>query len=229
MEVQGIGRPATYAATIMTLYYREYIKKEKKSIVPTELGIQVTKYLEEYFTDVMNVKFTADMEKQLDEVEVGKVKWQDIVEGFYKDFSSRLEYASKQMGVAMPKPAPEPSEYKCDKCGAMMVYRDGKFGKFLACSNFPQCKNTKNINQTTNQITETGPCPKCNGVVTAKYSKRGKLFFGCDNYPNCDYISWDLPLAEKCPKCGAGLFKKFSAKGQISILCNNKGCTYAKD
>ena len=229
MEVQGIGRPATYAATIMTLYYREYIKKDKKSIVPTELGIQVTKYLEEYFSDVMNVKFTADMEKQLDEVEVGKVKWQDIVDGFYKNFSTRLEYASRQMGVSMPKAAPEPSDYKCDKCGAMMVYRDGKFGKFLACSNFPQCKNTKNINQTTNNISETGTCPQCGGLVAAKYSKRGKLFFGCDNYPNCDYISWDLPLAEKCPQCGAGLFKKFSAKGQVTVLCNNKGCTYAKD
>ena len=229
MEVQGIGRPATYAATIMTLYYREYIKKEKKSIVPTELGIQVTKYLEEYFKDIMNVKFTAEMEKQLDEVELGKVKWQDIVKDFYKDFSTQLDFASRQMGVSMPKPAPEVSDYKCDKCGAQMVYRDGKFGRFLACSNFPQCKNTKNLNQTTGQITETGPCPNCGGVVSAKYSKRGKLFFGCDNYPNCDYISWDLPLEKKCPKCGANLFKKYSAKGQITILCNNQGCTYAED
>ena len=230
MEVQGIGRPATYAATIMTLYNREYIVKEKKAIVPTELGIQVTKYLEEYFKDVMNVKFTAEMEKQLDEVEIGKEKWQDIVNNFYKGFSEHLEYASKQMGVSLPKAAPEPSDYKCEKCGSIMVYRDGKFGRFLACSNFPQCKNTKNLNQTTTPaINEAGICPKCKGAVTAKYSKRGKLFFGCDNYPNCDYISWDLPLEEKCPQCGAGLFKKFSAKGQISILCNNKGCTYAKD
>lgn len=230
MEVQGIGRPATYAATIMTLYNREYIVKEKKTIVPTDLGVQVTKYLEEYFADVMNVKFTADMEKQLDEVEIGKVQWQDIVDNFYKGFSQHLEYASRQMGVSMPKAAPEPSDYKCEKCGSMMVYRDGKFGRFLACSNFPQCKNTKNLNQTTTPaINETGVCPKCKGMVAAKYSKRGKLFFGCDNYPNCDYISWDLPLEEKCPQCGAGLFKKFSAKGQVSILCNNKGCTYAKD
>ena len=129
----------------------------------------------------------------------------------------------------MPKPAPTPSDVKCDKCGSMMVYRDGKFGRFLACSNFPTCKNTKNINQPINQIEEKGVCPKCGGVVSAKYSKRGKLFFGCDNYPDCDYLSWDLPLPEKCPICGNNLFKKFPAKGGVQIICNNKGCTYVKD
>ncbi len=229
MEVQGIGRPATYAATVMTLFNRDYIKTDKKSLVPTELGVQVTKYLEEYFKNIMNIKFTAEMEEQLDNVELGKVKWQDIVEEFYKDFHTQMEYASTQMGVSMPKPAPTPSDVKCDKCGAMMVYRDGKFGRFLACSNFPQCKNTKNINQPVNQVEEKGKCPKCAGVVSAKYSKRGKLFFGCDNYPKCDYISWDLPLDEKCPICGEGLFKKFPAKGGTQIICNKKGCTYVKN
>ncbi len=229
MEVQGIGRPATYAATIMTLYNRDYIKKDKKAIVPTELGVQVTKYLEEYFKDVMNVKFTADMETQLDEIELGKVKWQDVVDSFYQKFHEELDFASKQIGVTIAKSSPEPSDIKCDKCGSMMVYRDGKFGRFLACSNFPQCKNTKNINQPVNQVEEIGKCPKCAGVVSAKYSKKGKLFFGCDNYPKCDYISWDLPMDEKCPECGFNLFKKFSAKGKVSILCNNKGCTYVKD
>ena len=229
MEVQGIGRPATYAATVMTLFNRDYIKSEKKSLVPTELGTQVTKYLEEYFQNIMNIKFTAQMEDQLDAVELGKHQWQDIVDEFYKDFNAQMEYASKQMGVSMPKPAPTPSDVKCDRCGAMMVYRDGKFGRFLACSNFPTCKNTKNINQPVNQVTEIGKCPKCSGVVSAKYSKRGKLFFGCDNYPKCDYISWDLPLEEKCPTCGANLFKKFPAKGGTQIICNNKGCTYVKN
>lgn len=228
MEVQGIGRPATYASTVMTLFNRDYIKTEKKYLVPTELGVQVTEYLEEHFKNVMDIKFTADMEKQLDDVELGKAKWQDIVDNFYKDFSKQLDIASKEIGSTV-KSAPEPSEIKCDKCGAMMVYRDGKFGRFLACSNFPQCKNTKNINQVQNQVTETGICPKCGGVVSAKYSKRGKLFFGCDNFPKCDYISWDLPLERKCPKCGANLFKKFSAKGKTSIVCNNKGCTYVED
>lgn len=225
MEVQGIGRPATYAATIMTLFNRDYIKSEKKSIVPTELGIQVTKYLEEYFKNIMDIKFTADMETKLDEVETGKVKWQDIVDSFYQDFKEKLAFASKQMGVSLPKQAPVMSDIKCDKCGAMMVYRDGKFGKFLACSNFPTCKNTKNINQP-NQIHETGVCPQCGGVVSAKYSKRGKLFFGCDNYPNCDYISWDLPIEEICPKCGAKLFKKYGKNGKVTKICNNQGCTY---
>lgn len=228
MEVQGIGRPATYASTVMTLFNRDYIKTEKKYLVPTELGVQVTEYLEEHFKNVMDIKFTADMEKQLDDVELGKAKWQDIVDNFYKDFSKQLDIASKEIGTTI-KSAPEPSDIKCDKCGAMMVYRDGKFGRFLACSNFPQCKNTKNINQVQNQVTETGICPKCGGVVSAKYSKRGKLFFGCDNFPKCDYISWDLPLERKCPKCGANLFKKFSAKGKTSIVCNNKGCTYVED
>ena len=229
MEVQGIGRPATYAATVMTLFNREYIKTEKKALVPTELGVQVTKYLEEYFQNVMNIKFTADMENQLDEVELGKADWQKIVDDFYKDFSKHMDYASKQIGVTIVKQAPQPSDVKCDKCGAMMVYRDGKFGKFLACSNFPQCKNTKNINQPVNQVEDKGVCPKCSGVVSAKYSKKGKLFFGCDNYPKCDYIAWDLPLSEKCPMCGFNLFKKFSAKGGQTIQCNNKGCTYVKD
>lgn len=229
MEVQGIGRPATYAATVMTLFTRDYIKTEKKALVPTELGVQVTKYLEEYFQNIMNIKFTAEMESQLDNVELGKQNWQDIVDVFYKDFHSQMEYASQQMGVSMPKPAPTPSDVKCEKCGAMMVYRDGKFGRFLACSNFPTCKNTKNINQPLNQVEEVGKCPKCNGVVSAKYSKKGKLFFGCDNYPKCDYISWDLPLEEKCPVCGMNLFKKFPAKGGTQILCNNKGCTYVKN
>ena len=229
MEVQGIGRPATYAATVMTLFNREYIKTEKKALVPTELGVQVTKYLEEYFKNIMDIKFTAEMESQLDNVELGKVEWQNIVDGFYKDFHTQMEYASTQMGVSMPKPAPTPSDIKCEKCGAMMVYRDGKFGRFLACSNFPTCKNTKNINQPVNQVEEKGLCPKCSGVVSAKYSKRGKLFFGCDNYPKCDYISWDLPMDEKCSNCGNNLFKKFPAKGGTQIICVNKGCSYVKN
>ncbi len=227
MEVQGIGRPSTTASTIMTLFNRDYIKTEKKYIVPTELGFEVTDYLEEYFKNVMDVKFTANMEQQLDDIAEGKKRWQDTVLEFYTPFMKQLDYASEKMGVSLPKAPPEPSDIKCDKCGAMMVYREGKFGRFLACSNFPQCKNTKNINE--NNVTETGICPKCGGVVSAKYSKRGKLFFGCDNYPKCDYISWDLPLSEKCPKCNANLFKKFGAKGKTQIICNAKGCNYVRD
>lgn len=228
MEVQGIGRPATYAATVMTLFNREYIKTEKKYLVPTDLGVQVTNYLEEYFKNVMDIKFTAAMESKLDDVELGKVKWQDVVDEFNKDFEIQLQYASKQMGVSITK-QPEPSDVKCEKCGSMMVYRDGKFGKFLACSNFPQCKNTKNIHLPQNPVEETGACPKCKGVVAAKYSKNGKLFFGCNNFPKCDYISWDLPLNEVCPVCNSQLFKKYSANGKQTVLCNNKGCAYVKD
>ena len=226
MEVQGIGRPATYASTVMTLFNREYIKMDKKALIPTELGVKVTKYLEEYFKNVMDIKFTAGMETKLDEVELGKVNWQDIVRNFYTDFKSQLDYAGKQMGVVVQKQQPIMSEYKCEKCGSPMVYRDGKFGKFLACSNFPQCKNTKNIKEASLNIQEKGICPKCGGVVSAKFSKKGKLFFSCDNYPKCDYISWDLPIEKTCPKCGAKLFKKFNSKGISTIICNNKGCTY---
>ncbi len=225
MEVQGIGRPSTYAATITTLFNREYIKTEKNALVPTDLGVQVTEYLEEYFKQAMDIKFTAAMENELDDVELGKAKWQEIVDKFYVDFAKQLDYASKQSGISLPKSAPEPSDIKCDKCGAMMVYRDGKFGRFLACSNFPKCKNTKNLNE--NEITETGICPKCGGVVSAKHSKHGKLFFGCNNYPNCDYVSWDLPLDRPCPACGKNLFKKFGKK--TSIVCLNKGCNYVEN
>ena len=229
MEVQGIGRPATYAATIMTLFSRNYVKNEKKSIVPTELGIQVTKYLEEYFADIMDIKFTAAMEKRLDEIELGKEKWQDIVSQFYTGFRENLDNASKELGVVLTKSEPVPSDIKCDKCGANMVYRDGKFGKFLACSNFPKCKFTKNINQTTNLIGEKGVCPKCGGVVSAKLNKKGKMFFGCDNYPKCDYAFWDLPISETCPQCGNNLFKKFNNNGESRIVCDNKGCNYVKN
>lgn len=229
MEVQGIGRPATYAATVMTLFNREYIATQNKLLVPTELGVTVTEYLEEYFKNLMDLKFTAGMEEQLDDIEFGKTEWKSIVGEFYKDFNKQLEYASTQMGVSMPKSEPVPSDIKCEKCGAMMVYRDGKFGKFLACSGFPQCKNTKNVNQPNqNQIADTGICPDCKGVVSAKYSKKGKLFFGCDNYPNCNYLSWDLPMTENCPKCKSQLFKRFNKKGAM-ILCNNKGCDYVSE
>ncbi len=225
MEVQGIGRPSTYGATITTLFNREYIKTVKNALVPTELGVQVTEYLEEYFKQAMDIKFTADMEKELDDVELGKVKWQDIVDRFYTDFSKQLDYASKQSGISLTKSAPEPSDVICEKCGAKMVYREGKFGRFLACSNFPKCKNTKNLNE--NKITDTGVCPKCKGVVSAKYSKHGKLFFGCNNYPKCDFVSWDLPLSDVCPKCGGQLYKKFLANSQ-RIYCQTKGCGYAQ-
>ena len=226
MEVQGIGRPSTYAATVLTLFNREYIKTEKRFLVPTELGVQVTEYLEEYFKDVMNLKFTADMEKQLDDVEEAKIKWQDIVSKFYNDFDKELTNASKQSGVTIKAP-PEPSEFKCEKCGSMMVYREGKFGKFLACSNYPTCKNTKNV-PSENDVTETGICPKCGGVVAAKHSKRGKLFFGCNNYPKCDFISWDLPLTDTCPKCGSLLYKRFG-KNKQTIMCLEKGCNYVQN
>lgn len=221
MEDKGIGRPATYANTVMTIINRAYVAKEAKNLVPTELGFQVTEYLEEYFKNLMNVKFTANMEEQLDEIEFNKRKWREVVKEFYDDFSIQLNNAyltSKSI-----KQEAEHSGIICSKCGGEMVYREGKFGKFLACSNYPSCKNTQNLDDEVPQ--DLGKCPKCGGVVNIKRSKKGKIFYGCSNYPNCDFASWDEPLIDVCPKCGQQLFKHKTAKGE-EVFCNNKDCNF---
>lgn len=224
MEDKGIGRPATYAATILTILNRNYIEKEGKFLVPTDLGVQVTDFLEKYFTDLMNIEFTADMEKNLDEVEFGKMNWRQLVDDFYWDFEKKLMEAYKTSENV--KLEPNKSGIKCDKCGGEMVYREGKFGKFLACSNFPVCKNTMNIAKDDNNE-KKGLCPKCGGVVTLKKSKKGKSFFGCNNYPNCDFMSWYLPTDKRCPKCGEQLYLKTTQEGSI-LKCQKRGCTYSE-
>lgn len=223
MEDKGIGRPATYANTVMTIINRAYVVKEAKNLVPTELGFQVTEYLEEYFKNLMNVKFTANMEEQLDEIEFNKRKWREVVKEFYDDFSVQLNNAyltSKSM-----KQEAEHSGIICSKCGGEMVYREGKFGKFLACSNYPSCKNTQNLDEEVPQ--DLGKCPKCGEALSVKKSKKGKIFYSCSNYPKCDFASWDEPLIDLCPKCGQQLYKHKTAKGQ-EIFCNNKDCNYIK-
>ena len=223
MEDKGIGRPATYANTVMTLVNRIYVVKEAKNLVPTELGFQVTEYLEEYFANLMNVQFTADMEEKLDEIEFNKRKWRQVIQEFYLDFNEHLNNAyinSKSL-----KPEAEASGISCSKCGGEMVYREGKFGRFLACSNFPSCKNTQNLD---NEIPEDlGVCPKCQSELSVKKSKKGKVFYGCTNYPQCDFASWDMPLKETCPKCNNILYKHKTAKSE-EIFCNNKDCNYVK-
>ena len=229
LEETGVGRPSTYASIISTITQREYVIREQKQLKPTELGEAITNLLKDKFSKIVNVKFTAGMESQLDMVESGETDYIKMLHEFYDEFIATVDKAKAEMQGQKIKLKEDETDEKCEKCGAMMVYREGKFGRFLACSNYPKCKNTKNLNQVKNQIEETGVCPKCSGVVTAKYSRNGKLFFGCTNYPKCDYAYWDLPLAEKCPMCGFNLFKKFNAKGGTTIQCNNKGCTYVKD
>ena len=223
MEDKGIGRPATYAATVMTILNREYVVKDNKNLVPTELGVNVTEYLEQYFENLMNVKFTALMEEQLDEIEFDRRKWQDVVSEFYMDFDEQLRNAyikSKSL-----KPEAEASGITCNKCGGMMVYREGKFGKFLACSNYPSCKNTQNVEAEAPK--ELGLCPKCKGTINVRMSKKGTVFYGCSNYPNCDFASWDMPLKEICPQCGEQLYKH-ETQHNVNIYCNNKECKYVK-
>ena len=220
MEDKGIGRPATYAATIMTLLNRDYVVKDAKNLVPTELGEKVTEYLEKYFANLMNVKFTADMEEQLDDVEFKGKLWETIVDEFYKDFIVHLNEAERSSESM--KGEAQPSGHICEKCGAMMVYREGKFGKFIACSNYPSCKNTLNINQDPTPE-EMGPCPTCGSALQVKRSKKGDKFYGCSNWPKCNFAHWDMPLKEKCEKCGQPMYKHISPKSE-KIYCANKEC-----
>lgn len=223
MEDKGIGRPATYAATVLTISNREYTTKDGKYVLPTELGVKVVEFLEGYFENLMNVKFTADMEEKLDDIELGGKNWKEIIDKFYVDFTIQLDNAYKKSQLM--KKEVEVSDVVCEKCGAKMVYREGKFGRFLACPNYPKCKNTMRI-ESEHTVKERGICPKCGGTVSEKFSKKGKTFFGCDNYPKCDYVSWDLPIG-KCPKCNSTLLKSFSGKKE-RIYCENKDCDYKK-
>ena len=220
MEDKGIGRPATYASTSMTLLPREYVVKETKNLVPTELGEKVAEYLEKYFENLMNIKFTAEMEEHLDEVEFKGRKWESIVDDFYKDFIVHLNEAERSSESM--KGEAEPSGVICNKCGAMMVYREGKFGKFIACSNYPSCKNTQNMNQDPTPD-DIGPCPTCGSALQVKRSKKGDKFYGCTNWPKCNFAHWDMPLTERCPKCKQQMYKHISPRSE-KIYCANKEC-----
>lgn len=201
LEEKGIGRPSTYSPTIATIIARGYCIREKKLLVPTELGMIITELMKEHFPDIVNEKFTANMEEQLDEIETGDITWNNVIAGFYPKFSEDLKKAEEKIGNIELKD--EVSDVVCEKCGRLMVYKHGRFGKFLACPGYPQCKNAKAI------VKDTGvQCPKCGGKIIEKKSKRGKVFFGCDNYPSCDFTSWDKPINEKCPKCGGMMYQK---------------------
>lgn len=221
LEEYGIGRPSTYAATIITLTSREYVKRESKTLVPTELGEAITKLMKERFPDIVNVKFTAEMEEELDSVESGDVQWVELLNGFYGDFEDSLKDAKKEMEGVKIKLKEDETDLICDKCGKKMVVKVGRYGKFIACPGYPECKNIVKY------VEKTGvPCPKCGGDIIVKHTKSKRVFFGCSNYPNCDFVSWNEPVNEKCPQCGEILFKKKGKKP--TVFCAAEGCGYTK-
>ncbi|GEN54156.1 type I DNA topoisomerase [Halobacillus faecis] len=220
LEELGIGRPSTYAPTLDTIQRRGYVALDNKRFIPTELGEIVLEQLKEYFPEIIDVDFTKGMEDDLDAIEDGKEDWVNIISHFYEGFQPRLEKAEKEMEEIEIKD--EPAGIDCEKCGHEMVYKMGRYGKFLACSNFPDCRNTKPI------LKKVGvTCPKCkDGEVVERKSKKNRKFFGCENYPECDFISWDKPISRPCPKCESLLVEKKSKKG-TQIQCTE--CDYKEE
>lgn len=220
LEELGIGRPSTFAPTLDTIQKRGYVALDNKRFVPTELGEIIHELILEFFPDILDVEFTAKMEQDLDYVEEGKTKWKKIIDEFYRDFEKDLEKAEKEMAEVEIKD--EPAGEDCDQCGNPMVFKMGRYGKFMACSNFPDCRNTKAI------VKDIGvKCPKCNeGNIIERKSKKRRIFYGCDRFPECDFISWDKPLPRSCPKCEGLLVEKKLKKG-IQVQCVN--CEYKEE
>lgn len=213
LEEKRIGRPSTYAPTLNTIQQRGYVLLEDKRFVPSELGELVIQLMEEFFPEILNVEFTAHMENDLDQIEEGQVNWIQILDQFYPSFQQRLDVAETEM--AEMKLEDEVSDELCEKCGSPMVYKLGRYGKFLACSGFPECRNTKAILKTIGV-----DCPKCEKgqVVERKSSKRKRIFYGCDQFPECDFVSWDRPVPQKCPRCGSLMVEK-KKKNETLIQC----------
>lgn len=222
LEENGIGRPSTYAPTISTILDRHYVEREQGGqLKPTALGEVITGLLREHFNNIVDVKFTAKMESDLDDIEKGTKNWVETMKKFYSGFSKTLEKAEADMEGKRVKVPDEPTDIVCEECGKPMVIKIGPYGKFLGCSGFPECKFTKKI------VTETkGSCPRCGKKMLAKKSKKGKPFYGCEDYQGCNFMTWDLPIGEKCPQCGASLFKKAGKLGKI--YCAREGCGYER-
>ena len=215
LEEKGIGRPSTYAPTISTIMSRGYVIKDKKYLLPTELGKIVNKLMEEYFKNIVNINFTADMETQLDAVEDGKRQWKELLKDFYKDFETTVKNAEEQISkVELPV---EESDEECEKCGRKMVIKMGRYGKFLACPGFPECRNAKPILEDAGVV-----CPKCGGRIYNRKTKKGKNYLSCENYPACDFSSWDMASDKKCPDCGSFMTRKF--KGRVQYTCSRESC-----
>ncbi|MDU0201369.1 MULTISPECIES: type I DNA topoisomerase [Paenibacillus] len=214
LEEMGIGRPSTYAPTLETIQKRGYVAIEEKKFVPTELGELVIQLMQEFFPEILDIEFTAHMEEELDFVEEGKEDWVRVLDTFYTSFEKRLEFAEEEMKEIEIQD--EVSDEICEKCGRHLVYKMGRFGKFLACSGFPECRNTKPI------IKDIGvTCPSCHaGKIVERRSKKGRVFYGCDQYPTCDFVSWDKPVNKPCPVCSSMMIEKRSKNG-LSIQCTN--------
>ena len=215
LEENGVGRPSTYAPTIETIQKRYYVKLVSKRFEPTELGEIVNSLIVEFFPDIVNVKFTADMEAKLDDVEVGKEQWKKVIDEFYKPFEKEVSKAETEMEKIQIKD--EPAGFDCEVCGSPMVIKLGRYGKFYACSNFPDCRHTQAI------VKEIGvECPKCHqGQIIERKTKRNRLFYGCNRYPDCDFTSWDKPVGRSCPKCGQYLVEKKVRGGGKQVVCSN--------
>lgn len=218
MEEKGVGRPSTYAATISTIEDREYVLKEDKHLVPTGLGEVVTGLMMERFNDIIDVEFTANMENRLDDVEAGRQNWKALLKEFYTDFEKELKQAEEALDGVRLKVPEEESDEVCELCGRKMVVKVGRFGKFLACPGFPECRNTKPLVERM-----PGRCPKCGAGMLKRKSKRGYAFYACETGTDCGFMTWDVPTAEDCPECGQTLFKR-SGKGRMKPFCVNEAC-----
>lgn len=221
LEENGIGRPSTYAPIITTIISRYYVERDGKQLKPTQLGEVVTDLMKDHFKKIVDAKFTANMETTLDEVEKGKTNWVETLDKFYKDFEKTLKKAETDMEGKRVKVPDETTDLICEKCGKPMVIKIGRFGRFIACSGFPDCKNTKKIVQETKGI-----CPICGQKIVLKKSKKGRSFYGCDNYPECNFMTWYPPTEEKCPKCNSTLFKKGGKSAKL--MCLKPDCGYEK-
>lgn len=222
LEELGIGRPSTYAPTLDTIQKRGYVTLDNKRFVPTELGEIVHEAMLEFFPDIINIEFTAKMEQDLDHIEEGETKWVQVIDAFYQNFEQHVKYADAEMEKIVIKD--EPAGEDCEKCGSPMVFKLGRYGKFMACSNFPDCRNTKAIMKPIGV-----KCPSCeSGEIVERKSKTKRLFYGCNQYPECDFVSWDKPISRPCPKCNSLLVEKKLKKG-IQIQCTNSECDYEEE
>ena len=221
LEEKGIGRPSTYAPIIETIQYRGYVTRQDRRFVPTELGILVIDLLKEYFPKIIDVTFTANLEEQLDQVEEGRRRWQAVVGEFYGPFAADLRVAEEAIGpLEIPE---EESDVTCEKCGRRMVVKYGRFGKFLACPGFPECKNTKPVVEVLK-----ARCPVCGGQMVERKSRKGRRFYGCSNYPECTFVSWQKPLDRNCPECGAFLVQRKSKTEGTYYQCSRESCNYVE-
>ena len=217
LEEKGIGRPSTYAPTISTIIARGYVSREQKRLIPTELGKIVNEMMCKNFPQIVDIAFTADMEEKLDEVEAGSAEWHQLVSDFYGPFKVELEKA--EASIEKVDVADQVSDIPCEKCGAMMVYKMSRYGKFLACPNFPNCRHTQALPSNIGV-----PCPECGAELLERVSRKGRKFYGCERYPECQFVSWDKPVKEKCPECGGRMVLKRGAKDTLYHVCVNESC-----